>query len=113
MVLLFVIAMAAVALITTVRAGPLLDGNNLKLEAFRFDGQTYITLKKTAENNEAYTGPVNLIISNAGESSEPLTVFFSLQTTEAFGFTLPYEANELTLTVQSGDESLDITLKPN
>jgi hypothetical protein len=75
-----------------------LGGNRVELSAFRFQGSSYLALKKTA-SAKAYTGVVNLAVSPVSdEAAVPVitrTVFFSLTAEEEFRMMLPFESDEI------------------
>ncbi|MDR2363654.1 MAG: hypothetical protein LBD65_04485, partial [Spirochaetaceae bacterium] len=95
---------------------PVLEGNSLTLSAVRFEGSTYLVIKKTIlEKTEAYTGIVDMAVSvyvKAGEESPgelPLTnrsVFFSPEPEEEYRIALPFEAPELLILMRAGEKYL-------
>ncbi|MDR1177688.1 MAG: hypothetical protein LBK64_02545 [Spirochaetaceae bacterium] len=77
-------------------------GNRVAFSAFRFQGSSYLALKKTApKKGGAYTGAVNIAISPAPDSKDAAvsvvtrTVFFSLEIEEEFRMMLPFESDEI------------------
>jgi hypothetical protein len=103
------------------RKGPDLGGNTLAVSALRFSGSTYVVVKKTARNERAYTGPVDLAVSvfrpeggeDAGELP-PITterLFFTLEPEEEFRIALPLEAPELVILARAGEELITLRVK--
>jgi hypothetical protein len=100
---------------------PALGGNFLTFSALRFEGSSYIVIKRTvAEKKEPYTGIVDMAISvykNAGEESPadpPITnrrIFFSPEPEEEYRFALPFEARELFFIMRAGEEYLSARVK--
>ncbi|MDR1108831.1 MAG: hypothetical protein LBL19_07340 [Spirochaetaceae bacterium] len=98
-----------------------LGGNFLTLSAMKFEGSTYLVIKKSIpEKTEAYTGIVDMAVSvylKAGEeySGEvPLTnrsIFFSPEAEEEYRIALPFEAPELLILMRAGDEYLRLRVK--
>jgi hypothetical protein len=88
-----------------------LGGNSLSFSALRFEGSSYIVLKKSAPpNKEAYAGVVDMAISAAektGTGNPPLanrSVIFSTEAEEEFRFVVPFEAPELLILLRVGEE---------
>jgi hypothetical protein len=100
---------------------PALGGNSLTISAIRFEGSTYLVVKKTiSEQTEAYTGIVDMAISvyvKAGEEYPgelPLTnrsVFFSPEPEEEYRIAVPFEAPELFILMRAGEEYLTLRVK--
>ncbi|MDR2103952.1 MAG: hypothetical protein LBP42_07620 [Treponema sp.] len=98
----------------------ILGGNTLTASALRFQGLTYLVLKKTCkEENPVYTGAVDLAVSiplsgdEAGENP-PIAaerIFFSLNPEEEFRFSVPFEAPELLILVQTETERKTLKLR--
>jgi hypothetical protein len=88
---------------------PALGGNTLSVSALRFEGSTYIVLKKSAAP-AAYTGVVDMAISAAGKTGAGISppakrsVFFSTEPEEEFRLAVPFEAPELLLLLRVGTE---------
>jgi hypothetical protein len=86
-------------------------GNRVEFSAFRFQGSSYLALKKTApKNGSPYTGVVNLAVSPAappkGGAAVPVitrTVFFSLEAEEEFRMMLPFESAEILILAEAPD----------
>lgn len=101
---------------------PVLGGNSLALSAVRFEGSTYLVIKKTVlEKTEAYTGIVDMAVSvyvKAGEEYPgelPLTnrsVFFSPEPEEEYRIALPFEAPELLILMRAEEKYLKLRVKP-
>jgi hypothetical protein len=119
-----IIMVVFVSLVTTLTAsagrGITLGGNTLTVSALRFQGTTYLAIKKTCkEDDRAYTGAVDVavsIVQSGTETSEspPIAVrriFFSLSPEEEFRFSVPFEAPELLFLVQSETEQRTFKVK--
>ncbi|MDR1956565.1 MAG: hypothetical protein LBQ30_06910 [Treponema sp.] len=106
-----------------------LGGNTLWASVKRFEGTTYLTIKKTAAKDTAvYTGTVDMVItlleapgSGAEAAEMPLVVrhqiVFSSRGEEEFGLSLPADASQVLLFMQtSADDSIgdyiSIPMKP-
>ncbi|MDR2759161.1 MAG: hypothetical protein LBB78_07270 [Spirochaetaceae bacterium] len=98
-----------------------LGGNSLSLSAMRFEGSSYIVIKKNIpEKTEAYTGVVDMAISVYVRSGEeypgelPLAnrrVYFSPEAEEEYRITVPFEARELLFLMRAGEEYLSLRVK--
>jgi hypothetical protein len=114
------VIISLVSFFTSSDRGLTLGGNTLTLSALRFQGQTYLVLKKTCqEDDRAYTGAVDVAVSiplsgKEGEEDPPIDarrIFFSLKPEEEFRFSVPFEAPELLLLVQSETEQKTLRVK--
>jgi hypothetical protein len=96
--------------------GKKLGGNGITAEAIRFEGATYIALKKTfTGGGNVYTGAVDIAISPRSKDAEsaPITierVFFSYEESEEYRFSVPYEAPELLILLKAETEMLSLTV---
>jgi hypothetical protein len=102
-----------VSILTAPEGKITLGGNAITVSALRFQGLTYLAIKKTCrEDDRAYTGAVDLAVSpvlsgpETGESPpiEVRRIFFSLAPEEEFRFSLPFEGAELLILVQTETE---------
>ncbi|MDR1986596.1 MAG: hypothetical protein LBP88_06455 [Treponema sp.] len=100
-------------------------GNTLKVSAQRFQGATYLRITKTAPHDTAvYTGAVDMAITpldlppsvtEAAESPPVIShrIFFSSEAEEAYGLSLPFEAPQVLMLMQTEqDERISIQIKP-
>jgi hypothetical protein len=90
-------------------------GNRVEFSALRFQGATYLALKKTARKSP-YTGTVNLAVSPSGEAGEDIpivthTIFFSLVEEEEYRLRLPFESGELLILAERPGELKKFTVK--
>ena len=79
-----------------------LDGNKIEISSVSYEGNTIITLKKTAQKKDAYTGAVDIAI--APEDSDLTNIFyhrifFSLENIESYKFVAPYDTPELLMVI--------------
>jgi hypothetical protein len=112
-IIIMVVFISLVTILTASDRGIALGGNTLTVSALRFQGTTYLKIKKTCkEDDRAYTGAVDVAVSVVWSGTEtgeiPLVanerIFFSLNPEEEFPFSVPFEAPELRLLVQSETE---------
>ncbi|MDR2634082.1 MAG: hypothetical protein LBC51_10765 [Treponema sp.] len=102
-----------------------LGGNTLKVSGERFQGTTYLRITKTVPHNTpVYTGavdmaitPVDIPASGAEAAQSPPVIshriFFSADTEEVFGLSLPFEAPLILMLMQTEkDERISIQVKP-
>ncbi|MDR1430355.1 MAG: hypothetical protein LBI85_08710 [Spirochaetaceae bacterium] len=86
-----------------------IDGNRVEFSAFRFQGSSYLALKKSA-GKKPYTGAVNLAVSPVLDSETPLvitrTVFFSLEAEEEFRMMLPFESAEILILAETAGSGI-------
>lgn len=89
-----------------------IGGNQVSISALRYSGATYIELRKKALGDDYYTGTVDLALSIPqklmdAEMAAPIVnkrIFFTLEGEEEFRFSLPFDAPELILLIQAGNE---------
>lgn len=88
-------------------------GNAFSLEAFRFQGATYIAIKKEARSNDAYSGPLDVAVSPSTQSTNPAQVqvytqsfLIGLKPHEEFRFSVPFEAEKIVVLLRL-NESLN------
>jgi hypothetical protein len=112
-IIIMVVFISLATLLTASDGGIVLGGNTLTVSALRFQGTTYLKMKKTCkEDDRAYTGAVDVAVSTVQSGTEksespPIAarrIFFSLNPEEEFRFSVPFEAPELLLLVQSETE---------
>ena len=110
--------------------GHSLAGNTISVQARKYEGALIVTLKKRAakggffSGGAAYTGAVDVAVSPAlragvpdGEAGETLPVFFhrvffSLEQTEEYRFSVPFDCDELAMILQTEKNTLSLTIKP-
>ncbi|MDR0389153.1 MAG: hypothetical protein LBH73_03715 [Spirochaetaceae bacterium] len=84
-------------------------GNRVEFSAFRFQGSSYLALKKNAaKKGNPYTGVVNLAVSPVVSDESPVpvitqTVFFSVEPEEEFRMMLPFESAEILILAEMPD----------
>jgi hypothetical protein len=119
-IMMMVVFISLATILTASDRGIALGGNTLTVSALRFQGMTYIAIKKTCkEDDRAYTGAVDVavsIVQSGTETSEspPIAarrIFFSLNAEEEFRFSIPFEAPELLFLVQSEMEQRTFKVK--
>ena len=101
-----------------------LGGNTLKVSAQRFQGTTYLRITKTVSATGVYTGAVDMAITpvdlpsseTEGTESPPVIrhrIFFNADTEETYGLSLPFEAPQVLMLMQTEqDERVSIQIKP-
>jgi len=77
----------------------ILDGNRIEISGTRFEGNTIIRLRKTAQKADVYTGTVDIAVSVLAGPEEHFPVynhriFFTLEKEEEFRFAVPFDADE-------------------
>jgi hypothetical protein len=95
--------------------GHRLGENDITVSALRFSGSTYIAVKKTARNEGAYTGTVDMAVSENTGGEAPIStqrIFFTLEPEEDFRISIPFEAAELLILMQAGEELIRMRVKP-
>ena len=96
----------------------ILDGNKIEITATGFEENTYIVLKKTAKNSNAYTGAVDIAVTAVIQSEEEQLpvfyhrVFFTLEKEEVYRFAVGSNAPELLIVLHSEKDSLNFRFKP-
>jgi hypothetical protein len=96
----------------------ILEGNRIDISGTRFEGTTIVRLRKTSENQNAYTGAVNIAVSVPVQASEDQfsvfyhQIFFTLQREEEYRFAVPFDSSELLLVLHSERGTLYLRLNP-
>jgi hypothetical protein len=97
-----------------------LDGNNLAITGTGYDGVTIIVIRKNNESRmTAYTGAVDITVSPVltvpGEDFPVFfhRIFFTLEQEEVYRFTVPFDAPELLVLIQTERSSLNLRITPN
>ncbi len=82
-------------------------GNAFSVEAFRFQGSTYVAITKESRTNDAYTGPLDVAVSPYTKSTNPASIqvytqsfLIGLKTREEFRFSVPFEAEKIIVLLQ-------------
>ncbi|GHV90857.1 hypothetical protein AGMMS50268_13600 [Spirochaetia bacterium] len=99
-----------------------LGGNALSVTAVKFEGTTIVVLKKKAQaqNSKPYTGAVDIAVSPVPQKSsgagavpaaEPYRIFFTPKEEEEYRFVLPFEDEELLLSIRGEQDSLELKVK--
>jgi hypothetical protein len=96
-----------------------LGENSLTISARRVSGTAYIEVKKKAQGDSYYTGPVEMAVSipqkkgSTGEepSIETFQFFFTLEPEEEFRRALPFDAPELLLILRAGETYKTVRVK--
>jgi hypothetical protein len=91
-------------------------GNALECTAFSQEGKSYITLKKTIQKDDSYTGPVNVAFSPVVEKGEEAPVhaervYFSLEKEEQFRFTVPFTGSQLLVLIEEKEQRAFLKIK--
>ena len=95
-----------------------LDGNRLDITGTRVEDITIVIIDKTVRNQRAYTGAVDIAVSLPVQSEEddyPVfyhRVFFSMENREQYRFTVPFNAPELLMVLQTENSTLHLRFKP-
>ncbi|MDR2257677.1 MAG: hypothetical protein LBE14_00855 [Treponema sp.] len=128
MLFISIIILCAVIMMISIfglnESGHILGGNRVSFSAVKFQGETIVILEKTSpENQEVYTGVVDIGVSPAAPpGSDPAArpaeypvfthrVFFSLNPEESYRFALPFEADELAVVLQGEQERDTVQVK--
>lgn len=82
-------------------------GNSFTVEAFRFQGSTYIAIKKHAQSQDAYTGALDIAVSPVIQEkvSENMPIHIQklvigVSKDEEYRFSIPFEAEKLVVLLQ-------------
>jgi hypothetical protein len=92
-----------------------LGKNSITASALRYEGKTFVVLKKTARDG-AYSGAVNVAISPDKTTEKDWTIFTELiyfmpEPSEEFRMAIPLEVEHLLLLLQNETERLAIRIK--
>jgi len=120
-ILFIVIVILCAAIITLSITGYLdpsysLGGNKIVVSGINVDGKTYFIIKKTAKNDKAYTGAVDIAVSaSISEGQDNIfahRIFFTMETEEVYSFTVPFDEPELLMVLQNEKNTLQLKIKP-
>ena len=95
-----------------------LEGNNIEISGTNFEGTTIVSLIKTKQNADAYTGFVGITARNLLQSPEDEPMEYSRQITfnteqeQTIRFAVPFQAPELLIILRNDNEELLVTFKP-
>jgi len=125
---LFILVISALGLMSDNRD---LDGNQISIQAIRYEGITIIVVDKTAQKpglvnffrsgNTAYTGAVDIAVqpvmkADSGQDWQPENIFyhkifFTLEPEEHYRFSVPFDAEELALVFKTETKTVGLTVK--
>jgi hypothetical protein len=94
-----------------------LSGNRVSVQAISYDGAIIVVLKKKAQKNNPYTGTVEIGASPAAskeQKEQPVfyhRIFFSSESAEEYRFSLPFEADNVVMVLQTEKDSVSMKLK--
>ena len=119
---LIIVLMCAIIIIVS-RIGLLdnnavLDGNKLEITGTIFEDNTIVLIKKTARNDSAYTGDIDIAVSVPLKLTEDEMavyshrIYFSLEKNEAYRFAAPFNAPELLIVLQNDKSEVRHKFKP-
>ncbi|MCL2441846.1 MAG: hypothetical protein FWD13_00055 [Treponema sp.] len=120
-ILFVIIVILCAAIITLTITGYLdpshtLDGNKIVLSAINVSGETYIKITKTARNDKAYAGAIDIVVSSLkpNEQNDVFAhrIFFTMEKEEVYSFKVPYNEPELLMVLQNEKNTLQLKIKP-
>ncbi|MDR1218354.1 MAG: hypothetical protein LBK73_01955 [Treponema sp.] len=95
-----------------------LEGNSLAVSAMRYEGNTFVVIKKQAETADAYTGAVDVAVSpekrsSSSEESPIFTsrIYFMPEANEEFRISAPLEIEYALILMQTETERVVIKTK--
>jgi hypothetical protein len=95
-----------------------LEGNSLAVSAMRYEGNTFVVIKKQAEKADAYTGAVDVAVSpekrsSSSEESPIFTsrIYFMPEANEEFRISAPLEIEYALILMQTETERVVIKIK--
>ena len=94
----------------------LLGGNIVSVQAFEYEGFTYISIRKIIhESSNVYTGEVEVKVSpypaNYNIQDYPYKINFLSIEEQNFGFPVPFISKELLIKFQAKENSLELIVK--
>jgi hypothetical protein len=98
-----------------------LDGNRVSAAAMKYQGTTFLVIQKTVKNRRnAYSGPVDILVTpemesgqlESGYSTAPYRVFFSIKIEEEFRYSVPFEADSLSIRLWNEKGDIELKVKP-
>ena len=112
-------------------AGYMLDGNNISIQALRFEGAVIMAVDKSTRKSSGldrfsrsappYTGAVDIAVQpllKDGEAGAEVPedlffhkIFFTLEPVEYYRFSIPFDADELAVVLRTETKSLRLTVK--
>jgi hypothetical protein len=95
-----------------------LGNNTVRVSAVTAGEKAYVTVKKNARNDGAYTGPVDTVVSLPvqGEETPPVYVeriYFTMEQEETFRFSVPFTGKKLLVLMEAGDDRVLFTINPD
>jgi hypothetical protein len=90
-----------------------LENNAILISAISSGENSYITVKKTSKNDDAYTGPVDLAVSLPGETViQGERIYFTLEEEEIFRFSVPFTGNKILILMEVKEAQALFTISP-
>jgi hypothetical protein len=81
-----------------------LGNNTVMVSVTAAGGKSYITVKKTAKTDGAYSGAVDIAVSLKGENQliDVRRIYFTPETEEVFRFSVPFTGGKMLLLFEAG-----------
>ncbi|MDR2842281.1 MAG: hypothetical protein LBV52_03660 [Spirochaetaceae bacterium] len=95
------------------KTGKELLGNEITASAIRYDGATFVVIKKTIKKIGAYTGIVDVNIASIanGKNQYDSEIFWTDAAEEEARYRLPFNANEISIQMQAKDKTVNLNIK--
>jgi hypothetical protein len=91
-----------------------LENNTILISVIASGEKSYITVKKTIKNDDAYTGPVNLAVSLPGETVlQAERIYFTLEEEEIFRFSAPFTGKKILILMEVKEAKALFTISPD
>ncbi len=94
-----------------------LEGNTISASAIRYEGKTFIVIKKQAETADAYTGAVEMAVSRqkpaSADAASPIhtsRLYFLPEKNEEFRVSAPEEIENLLIFMRAAEEQVAIQI---
>ena len=129
-VVIISVFMLAISLLGLASDAHDLDGNQISIQAIRYEGTIILAIDKTvrktglarfSRSDTAYTGAVDIAVqpvlkADSGQDwrSEDIfyrRIFFSLEPEEYYRFSVPFDAGELALVFRTETKTVGLTVK--
>jgi len=119
--LFITVILLCIAVISLSRLGYLdstyyLDGNKIEIRGTIYEGETIIVLIKNAQKADAYTGTVDIAVSEPIQEDleSPVwthRIFFTVEDEEVYRFAVPFNSGHLLMVLQNDTSQVQLKFK--
>jgi hypothetical protein len=130
-IIIICVIIVALSLLGFTGADEMLDGNNISIQAIRFEGAIVMAVDKSTKKSSGldrfsrsappYTGAVDIAVQPVLKSGEVQSevpedlffhkIFFTFEPLEYYRFSVPFDTDELAVVLRTETKALRLTIK--